>query len=114
MKFNRKRIVILAYCDRYLFPCLVLFVPMGLVSIHQSGKLFALSFGGATVLFAAYQLVGYLCRWAHILCSYQIAYRKDIQPGSPDWGWIKKSDAYGIPAMFGVFGIALIVLAFFV
>ena len=36
----------------------------------------------------------------------------EMSPGSPDWGWIKKSDAYEIPAVFGVLGIALIVLAF--
>jgi hypothetical protein len=112
MKFNRRRIIILAYCNRYLFPALAALVPMMLVPIHKNEFLFCLSFGLSILIFAVYQLVGYLLRWDHILCSYQIAYRTEMDPGSPDWGLIRKFDAYGIPAVFGVLGIALIVLAF--
>ena len=112
MKFNRRRIIILAYCNRYLFPVLAWLAPMLLVPIHKNGFLSLLSLGLSVLIFAVYQLVGYLLRWSHILCSYQKAYRMEMSPGSPDWGWIKKSDAYGIPAVFGVLGIALIVLAF--
>jgi len=101
-----------AYCNRYLFPFLALFVPMLLVPIHKNGFLSLLSLGLSVLIFAVYQLVGYLLRWDHILCSYQNPYHMEMTPGSPDWGWIKKSDAYGIPAIFGVIGIAFIVLAF--
>lgn len=34
-----------------------------------------------------------------------------MTPEDVDRGFIKKSEAYGIPAIFGVLGIALIVLA---
>ena len=111
-RYNRNLIIALAYCDRFLFPCLIVFVPMGLVPIHQSGKLFALSFGGATVLFALYLLMGYLFRWTHYFCSIQSAYHIPMTPENVDWGFVKKSDAYGIPAIFGVLGIAMIVLGF--
>ena len=35
-----------------------------------------------------------------------------MTPEDVDWGFVKKSDAYGIPAMFAVPGIAMIVLGF--
>ena len=35
-----------------------------------------------------------------------------MTPEDVDWGFVKKSDAYGIPAIFGVLGIAMIVLGF--
>ena len=111
-RFNRKFIIAWAYFDRTLLPFLVVFVPMGLVPVHQSGKLIALSFGGATVLFALYLLMGYLFRWTHYYCSIQNAYRLPMTPEDVEWGLIKKSDAYGIPAIFAVFGIAMLVLAF--
>lgn len=109
---NRKLIIALAYLDRFLLPMLVVFVPMGLVLLHESGKLFALTFGGATVLFALYLLMGYLLRWTHYFCSMQNAYHLPMTPEDVDWGFVKKSDAYGIPAIFAVLGIAMIVFAF--
>lgn len=109
-RYNRRLIIALAYFDRFLLPLLVVFVPMGLVPLHESGKLFAFTFGGATVLFALYLLMGYLFRWTHYFCSIQSAYHIPMTPGDVDWGWVKKSDAYGIPAMFAVLGIAVIVL----
>lgn len=111
-RYNRKLIIALAYFDRFLLPMLMVFVPIGLVPLHESGKLFALTFGGATVLFALYLLMGYLFRWTHYFCSIQSAYHIPMPPENVDWGFVKKSDAYGIPAIFAVPGIVMIVLGF--
>ena len=81
-------------------------------ALKESGKLFALTFGGATVLFALYLLMGYLLRWTHYFCSIQSAYHIPMTPENVDWSFVKKSDAYGIPAMFAVPGIVMIVLDF--
>ena len=113
-KFNRRRIIILAYCNRYLFPCLTVFVPMALVPLHQNEFLFMLTLGIAVLTYAVYELVGYLCRWRHIFCSYQNAYHAPMTPEDVDWEWVNKSDAYGIPAIFGGIGIVAIIAAFLI
>jgi hypothetical protein len=41
----------------------------------------------------------------------QDAYHLPMTPEDVDWGLIKKSDAYVIPAVFGVLGIAMTVPA---
>ena len=113
-KSHRRRIIILAYCNRYLFPCLALFVPMALVPLHRSEFLLMLTLGIAELAYAAYELIGYLCRWTHIFCSYQNAYHAAMTPEDVNWGWVKRSDAYGIPAIFGGIGIIAIVAAFLI
>jgi hypothetical protein len=35
-----------------------------------------------------------------------------MTPENVDWGFVKKSDAYGMPALFGVLGITVMVLGF--
>ena len=83
---NRNLIIAWAYCDRFLLPCPVMFVPVGPVPLYESGKLFALTFGGALVLFTLYLLMGYLLRRTHYFCSMQDAYHLFMTPEDVDWG----------------------------
>jgi hypothetical protein len=101
-------VIILAYMHRYLYPILILSVPMLLT---RKGPEYVLYQGIGLLVFAAYSLAGYLLRWKHIYCSYQNAYHQKMTPNRIRWNTIKKSDAYGCPAVFGVLGV-LCILAY--
>ena len=83
---NRNLIIAWAYCDRFRLPCPVLFLPMGPVPLYESGKLFALTFGGALVLFTLCLLMGYLLRRTHYFCSMQDAYHLSMISEDVVWG----------------------------
>lgn len=72
-----------------------------------------LAMGIGCVLFAVYELVGYICRWKHIYCSYQNAYHQKMTPNNIRWHTVKKTDAYGISTIFGFLGIAMIIIHFY-
>ena len=94
--------IVLAYMHRYVFIFLAMFLPgirYGLTGI-----------GAGLLLYAIYSLAGYLLRWKHIYCSYQNACHQKMTPSHVDWSRIKKRDAYGIPAIFGFLGIALMLI----
>ena len=101
-------IKILALMHRYLYLPLIL-----LLSLKIADERCLLLIGSGLVLYAAYSLAGYLLRWKHIFCSYQNAYRKEMTPDRIRWGTIKKTDAYGIPAIFGIMGMLMILCYFF-
>lgn len=101
-----KLTIVLAYADRYLYPILVL-LPL---IIYRN---FLLS-GIACFVFALYKLIGYLCKWKHIFCSYQNACHKKMTPNNINWSQVKKSDAYGVPAVFGIIGTLMIIVHYFV
>ena len=65
--------------------------------------------GVGFLLLALYGLIGYKLHWKHIYCSYQKAYRKEMTPDKINWGWVKKTDAYGVPIIFCILGEACIV-----
>jgi hypothetical protein len=105
---TRNRVIIsLAYAHRYLYPILVVLIPL----LIGRANLFLLM-GICVSAFSAYSFLGYKLRWKHIYCSYQIAYRKEVTPDHIRWGMIKKSDAYGVPIIFGVMGVACVVCHF--
>lgn len=113
MKKRRKRkhptnsicIIILAYANRYLYPLLILFVmAFGRVTSNFVPT------GISILVFAAYQLIGYLCRWKHIFCSFQNAYHQKMTPNRIDWDIISKVDAYCIPCFFAILGIIFLFL----
>ena len=62
-----KLTIVLAYADRYLYPILLL--------VSLIFEKFLIS-GIACLIYAIYKLVGYICKWNHIFCSYQNAYHK--------------------------------------
>lgn len=63
------------------------------------------------IAFALYQFIGYKCKWKHIFCSYQNSYRKKMTPDKINWSKVKKSDAYGLPIIFGTLGILIIIVS---
>ena len=100
-------IIILAYANRYIYPFMILLLPM------LGGKEFyLLVMGICTIFFAIYEFVGYKCKWKHIYCSYQDAYHQKMTPNNIRWHQVKKSDAYGIPLFCGVLGVAMIIIHF--
>ena len=105
---TRNRVIIaLALSHRYLWPALIAFVPL----LLGRENLF-LWFGVLLMLFAGHSFLGYRLRWKHIFCSYQNAYHKEMTPDNIQWSMVKKSDAYGVPIIFGVLGAACIVCHF--
>ncbi len=101
---NYKLTIVLAYANRYLYPILLL------ASLVFENFLIS---GIAFLIFAIYELVGYICKWKHIFCSYQNAYHKKMTPNNINWSLVRKSDAYGIPAFFGICGILSIIIYYF-
>ena len=98
-------IIFLAYFHRYgwiavVFPCWLL-----------TNKAFILAIG--LIAYALWSLAGYLFRWKHIYCSYQNAYKIKMTPDHVDWDRIKKSDAWGLPLVFGCLGLAMLLYALF-
>lgn len=112
MNSTKKRnivICMLAYFHRYFYwVCVLAFT-------FCFGPDFALlRMGLGFLLFAVYSLLGYILRWKHIYCSYQNAYRQTMTPNHIVWSKIRKTDAYGCPAIFGVLGLGMVVCQFFV
>ena len=98
-----KSIIALAYFHRYGFfavMLLCLFLPNKLTII-----------GIALCVYATYTLFGYLFRWKHIYCSYQNAYHQKMTPNHINWKVIKRSDVYGVSAIFFVLGVALMIFS---
>ena len=107
---TRNRVIIaLALSHRYLWPLLIVFVPLLI-----GGMNLFLWMGILLILFAAHTFIGYKLQWKHIFCSYQNTYRKEMTPDNIRWGMVKKSDAYGVPIIFGVLGVACIVCHFLI
>lgn len=98
-------IVPLAYFHRYGMP--VLIVCAGMLSPRR-----VLAMGIGCLLLAAWSFVGYKCRWKHIFCSYQNAYHVKMTPRKIDWDWLRKGDAYGVPAIFAVIGVIGVITSF--
>lgn len=95
-------IIILAYFHRYGWFALTL-----LLLFFPNGKMML---GISVCVYAVYNLFGYLFRWKHIYCSYQNAYHQKMTPHHIKWNDIKRSDVYGISAIFFVLGVALILV----
>ena len=100
--------IALAYVYRYVFPVAILILPM--IFARNSMLLWT---GVCFLIFALYSVVGYLLRWKHIYCAFQNAYFKKMTPGNIHWGAVRKRDAYGIPAVFGIIGIGMVAIHFF-
>ena len=110
---RKRRIIILAlfyiYGYMVLFP-LILF-PILIFFIFKE-NVFLLLLGIDFILFAVHSLIGYVCRWKHIYCSYQHVHRKQMTPDNICWSKMKKSDAYGTPVIFVLLGIVIIIFHF--
>ena len=97
---KEKRIIALAYLHRYGWIAIAFLLTL----IHP--KFLFIS----CIAFSIWSFVGYKCKWKHIFCSYQNAYHIKMTPDSINWNWIEKSDAYLIPIIFFIIGIAGVII----
>lgn len=97
-----KRIILLAYFHRYGWIALMLLL------LYFTKRISVI--GISCIAFSIWSFFGYLLRWEHIYCSYQNAYHTPMTPNHIRWGTVKKADAYGIPAIFLILGVALLLV----
>lgn len=97
-----KRIIALAYFHRYGWIATMMIC----VAIWLEQMICILSV--SCLIFSFWSFVGYKNKWKHIYCSFQDAYRQEMTPNNIQWHKVKKSDAYGVPLIFFVFGLALL------
>lgn len=93
-------IIALAYLHRYGW----IGVMFGFMLAFPRASFYIFSIG--FIAFSIWSFVGYKCRWRHIFCSYQNAYHMKMTPDYIDWDWVEKKDAYGVPLIFMVLGLA--------
>ena len=98
---NGKRIIALAYFHRYGWIAVMTIC----VVIWSEQMMYILSVG--SIAFAIWSFIGYKRKWKHIYCSFQNAYRQKMTPNNIQWHKIKKSDAYGVPLILLILGLAL-------
>ena len=94
--------MVLAYLHRYGW---IAAMVLG-ITIWKEQMAFII--GASAILFSVWTFVGYQCKWKHIFCSYQNAYREKMTPYSVRWHLVKKSDVYSIFLIFLVLGIAML------
>ena len=112
-KQRRKRIMILAGLLRYGLPISVLVLALIVGKLTGSGRAAVAALGAGCLILGLYELLGYLLKWKHFYCAYQNSYHQDMTPDMVDWGKVRKSDAYGVPAIFITIGIACLVFSIF-
>ena len=94
--------ILLAFFHRYIWWALLILV----LSITKNK--YVLSIG--LIVYSIWTFLGYIFRWKHIFCSYQNAYHMPMTPNKVRWNTVKESDAYGVPAVFLILGIALLLV----
>ena len=65
--------------------------------------------GISVIVFSIWTFLGYILRWKHIYCSYQDACHMRMTPEKVQWDTVKESDAFGVPAIFLILGVFLLV-----
>ena len=101
---KEKRIIALAYFHRYGWIAAM----MACIAIWPKQML--LIFSVACLSFSVWSFIGYKKKWKHIYCSFQNSYHQKMTPNSIQWNKIRKSDAYGVPLVFCIIGLALLVV----
>ena len=99
---KEKRIIALAYFHRYGWIAAM----MACIAIWPKQML--LIFSVACLSFSVWSFIGYKKKWKHIYCSFQNSYHQKMTPNSIQWNKIRKSDAYGVPLVFCIIGLALL------
>ena len=111
-KQRRKRVMILAGLLRYGLPISVLVLALIVGKVTGSGRAAVAALGAGCLILGLYELLAYLLKWKHFYCAYQNAYYQDMTPDKIDWEKVRKSDAYGVPAIFITLGIACLAVLF--
>ena len=105
---KEKRIIALAYFHRYGWIAIM----TGMIFLIPQYTL--LIVGLCFIATSLWSLIGYKLKWKHIYCSHQNGHRtanghrKDMTPHHICWTHIKKSEAYGVPLIFLIVGVALL------
>ena len=100
-------IIFLAYFHRYGW------IAMTLITLFLFPDKIFVIFSMSYLMISAWTLIGYKRKWKHIYCSFQNMNHEKMTPYSVDWNRVKKSDAYGIPIIFGVLGLVSLLAAIF-
>lgn len=104
-KWKNTAVIVLAYLHRYgLIAVLCVFLA---VSQADTDLLYM---GIFLLVYSVWTFVGYRWKWEHIYCSYQNAYHEKMTPNSIQWDHIKLSDAYGIPLIAFLVGLACVLV----
>ena len=112
-KQRSNRVLLLAFFLRYGLPVGVGILAVVVGRITNSGKAVVLALGVGCILMGLYELLGYLLKWKHVYCAYQNEYHQDMTPDMVNWRKVRKCDAYGVPIIFIVLGIACVAAAVF-
>jgi len=102
--YRMMSIEILAYAYRFVYPILIMLSPI----FAKEYSLLVMGIG--LLLYAAYTVIGYQCRWKHIFCAWQLLHRQSMTPNDIRWHMIKKLDVYSLFAMFDVIGVVMIII----
>ena len=104
-KWKNTAVIVLAYLHRYgLIAVLCVFL-----AVFQADT-DLLYMGIFLLVYSVWTFVGYRWKWEHIYCSYQNAYHEKMTPNSIHWDHIKLSDAYGIPLIAFLVGLACVLV----
>lgn len=95
--------ILLAYFHRYGWLALLLLI---LLITNKTYDRYVLSIG--MIAYSIWTFLGYIFRWKHVYCSYQNASHQPMTPDKVRWNTVKKADAYGVPTIFLVLGVALL------
>ena len=102
MDSTGRKIIALAYFHRYGWYALML----GCVAIWPMYIMHIM--GGCSMFWAIWTLVGYICEWKHIYCSWQNSHRESMTPHTVRWGHFKKSEVYFVSYFFFFMGIMVL------
>ena len=97
--YRTMTIEILAFAYRYVYLILIMLLPI----FAREYSLLAMGIG--LLLYAAYRVIGYRCRWKHIFCAWQLLHRQSMTPNDIRWHMIKKSDVYSLFAIETIIGV---------
>ena len=103
-KLSEIGVIILAHCHNIGW----MFIMSALMVIKPSLRSYIMSI--SVILHALWTLIGYKLKWKHIYCSFQEVHHQLMTPNSINWSKIKKSDIYGISAIFIIMGSALLIV----
>ena len=96
---EKRRIIILAYCNRFVFPLAAMFVPLFIKHAQLLGYGISLSF------LALYNILGTLFRCKHVYCAHQDRAHQKMTPENIQWDRVSFSDKYGLPIVFAVLAV---------
>ena len=81
--------------------------------ILNSRKAILIAMGFGFISFGIYWFIGCRLRWRHIYCIHQSFSDIKMTPDRCDWEMVPKSEMYGLPAFYVIFGIICISIGLF-